>query len=92
MNRRNFLKKAVQVGLLATATVTTATIPKFNTYPDIIYSKDWVIDKGTYLHTLHAKSDNEILHVVEYSDEEYMPDETLRLMFREIKTALDRDK
>lgn len=92
MNRRKFLTRLLQVGLLATTASASASIPKFKKYPEITYSRDYVIEKMAFLHTLHAVQGDSVWYVAEYSDGKFLDDYTIKLMFKEIKATLDKDK
>jgi len=92
MNRRKFLNRLLQVGLVATATSAAAYVPKFDEYPEITYNRDWVTHKATYLHTLHARQGEDIWYVAQYGDGEFLEYDTLKQMFSEMKTTLDKGK
>lgn len=89
MDRRGFLKVLVASGLVSAANLSALTIPEANEYPDITYRRDWVPEKVTYLHNVHAKSRNgNMWEVCEYSDHKELPQEILNDMMAKLKERL----
>ena len=78
MNRRDFIKTLVAVGAIAatsTPSILNAMVEKLPEieYPDVTYSRDWILEKQTHLHSVTMRSKDTEWYIVEYSDDKYLP-------------------
>jgi len=86
MKRRDFLKVLVAVGVVSITGVDSFNekLPEFNDYPNITYMKDYITDKGCYLHQIRfTNNKSEQWAVSDFSFDEELNPELVANMLKE---------
>lgn len=86
MNRRDFLRTLVAIGLIATEELTS--LPEIKEYPKLEYMVEYEASKMTYVHTF--KLDGEASFYLLETD--VMPDEIKKEMLETILSRIENKK